>query len=72
MSNLISEKFFENLVLNDCWLNSNEAAEHLRLSVNALRIAVCRGQIRPHRLGRRLRFKLSELNQLPILSGGIR
>ncbi len=66
-----SSMLFDNLVQmkNDRWLNSAEAADYLRLSVNALRIAVCRGQINAYKLGRRLRFKLSELSQLPNVSG---
>lgn len=66
-----SDTFFDNLVQNknDRWLNSAEAADYLRLSVNALRISICRGQINSYKLGRRLRFKLSELSQLPNISG---
>ncbi len=62
--------FFENLAQEkDCWLNSTEAALYLSLSVNALRISVCRGHIKAYKLGRRLRFRLSELMQVPKLSG---
>jgi excisionase family DNA binding protein len=66
MSKNETDRFFENLVLNDCWLDSEEAARYLRLSVNALRIAVYRGQIKAHRLGRRLRFRLADLEKLPV------
>ena len=57
--------FFDKLNLNERWLNAKEAAEYLRLSVNALRIAVCRGQLKAYHFGRRLRFKMSELAQVP-------
>lgn len=46
------------------WLDSREAASYLRLSVNSLRIRVMRGQIPAYRLGKRLRFKRSELKCL--------
>ncbi len=46
------------------WLDSKEAASYLRLSVNSLRIRVMRGQIPFYRLGKRLRFKRSELKSL--------
>ncbi|MBL7716356.1 MAG: helix-turn-helix domain-containing protein [Bdellovibrionales bacterium] len=56
-----SQKFFENLT----WLTSDEAAEYLRLpSVGALRVLVCRGKVPFHKLGRALRFKRVELDQL--------
>ncbi len=62
--------FFENVVrkeneFGDFWLTTPEAAQFLKLSPNALRIAVHRGQVRAYKLGRRLRFRLSELSVLP-------
>lgn len=51
---------FDNLI----WLNTKEAAEFLRISPNSLRIMVCRGEIPSYRLGKRLRFKKSELDKL--------
>jgi len=46
------------------WLNTKEAAEFLSITPNALRIWVCRGKIKASRLGKRLRFKLSDLRGL--------
>jgi excisionase family DNA binding protein len=51
---------FDNLI----WLNTKEAAEFLRVSPNSLRIMVCRGEIPSYKLGKRLRFKKSELDEL--------
>lgn len=51
---------FDNLI----WLNTKEAAELLRVSPNSLRIMVCRGEIPSYKLGKRLRFKKSELDEL--------
>lgn len=51
---------FENLV----WLSSEEAADYLRKTVGALRVMVCRGQIRAYKWRRRLFFKRSELDSM--------
>lgn len=53
-------KLFDNLI----WLNSNEAAEYLRITPGALRAKVYRGEIKPYKLGRSSRFKRSELDKL--------
>ncbi len=60
-------KFFENLVESDVLLTAVEAAFYLRMTVNALRIATCRGLVPVHKIGRRSRYKLHELAQLPKL-----
>ncbi len=66
MSNYNSEnRFFENLVESDVLLTAIEAANYLRMSVNALRIATCRGLVPVHKIGRRSRYKFHELAQLP-------
>ena len=45
------------------WLTPREAADYLGLpSERALYQAVRRGQVRAHRLGRRLRFRRPELD----------
>ncbi len=46
------------------WFNTIEAAAYIRISVNNLRIKVCRGQIKSYKLGNRLRFKKSDLDKL--------
>ena len=57
---ITSDVFFENLV----WMTSEEAAKYLRKTANALRIAVCRGQLRARKWRRRLYFKKIELDRL--------
>lgn len=44
------------------WMNTEEAADYLRISVNALRIRIWRKQILAYKFGNRLRFKKSDLN----------
>ncbi len=46
------------------WLTTDEAAAYLRISVNALRICVHRGQVHGHKFGRRIRFKVGDLREL--------
>ena len=55
-----SEVLFNNLK----WMTTNEAAFYLRKSANAIRTAICRGQITAHKYRRRLYFKRSELDRL--------
>ena len=62
-------RFLENRIERE-WLSTKEAAHYLRLSENALRIMVCRGQIRFHKFGRRLRFQLSDCQAL-FQTGGV-
>jgi excisionase family DNA binding protein len=51
------------------WLTAEQAREYLRLPTRkALYAAVARGTIPVHRLGRRVRFRLDELNAA--LGGG--
>lgn len=56
-------QFFENRIVCE-WLSSKEAAYYLGISENAIRIMVCRGQIKFSKLGRRLRFRLRDLQSL--------
>ncbi len=54
---------FENRV--DCeFLDSQAAAGYLGISPNALRIMVCREKVKSYKLGRRLRFHVSDLRSL--------
>lgn len=65
-TSIASEKealFFENRKVGE-WLNSSEAARFLGLSPNALRIMVCRGQVKYWKLGSRLRFSKQDLISL--------
>jgi excisionase family DNA binding protein len=53
--------FFNNLI----WLNTNEAAEYLRVSPGHLRVLVCRGAIKAYKFTkRRNRFKRIELDRM--------
>jgi len=62
-----SPLLFENLNTNEIsdenekWFDTDEAANYLRLSPNALRIMVHKAKIRSYKIGRRLRFKKSDL-----------
>ena len=51
---------FDNRIWRE-WLSTSEAADYLRITPNALRIWVCRGKIRAHKLGRKLRFRMKDL-----------
>ena len=51
------QKFFDNLI----WLTTEEAAQYLRKSVNAIRILVFRKVLRARKFRRRLYFRKSEL-----------
>jgi len=57
------DQFFENRIERE-WLSTEEAAGYLRLSENALRIKVHRGQVPVYRFGRRLRFRLKDCEAL--------
>lgn len=46
------------------WLDTRAAAAHLGITPRALLQRVQRGQVKPHRLGRRLRFRLADLDAL--------
>ncbi len=61
-------EIFENKILPK-FVPTRVAAEYLQISENALRIKVHRGQIPVYYLGRNLRFKLSDLNNLISLKG---
>lgn len=53
---------FQNSSLKTEWLDTVEAADYLRISVNALRIKIYRKEITGYKFGNRLRFKKSDLN----------
>jgi len=60
-----TESSQENLVFDNLvWLSSAEAAKYLRKSVDAVRIAVGRGQLQARKWRRRLYFRKSELDFL--------
>ena len=50
------------------WLTTVEAAAYLKISVGSLRNMVCNGTVPVHRMGRRLRFLVIELNSLLVAS----
>lgn len=55
-----SDQIFEIQKVGE-WLTSNEAARFLGISPNALRIMVCRGNVKFWKLNGRLRFRNDEL-----------
>lgn len=57
-----TEGFFENSGNAIGWLDTKAAASYLRMSPNALRIAVHRGLVPARKLGRRLRFSRTEID----------
>ncbi|MDZ4675934.1 MAG: helix-turn-helix domain-containing protein [Oligoflexia bacterium] len=60
--------FFDNRIPCE-WLSTEQAAQYLSISANALRICVHRGQIKAYKFGRRLRFRLEELRQALLRKG---
>lgn len=71
LENKNSDKFFDNQIEqhqkadeNTRWLDTDEAAEFLRLTPNALRILVHRAQVKYFKFGRRLRFRQCDLLSL--------
>ena len=63
-----SAMLFDNRIWNE-WLSTSEAAKFLSTTPNAIRIMVCRGKIKASKLGRRLRFKISDLRDLLLNKG---
>jgi excisionase family DNA binding protein len=65
MKKLYKEAFLKNIDECNDWLTTKEAAQHLRISENNLRVKVHRGDVHiSGRLGNRLRFRKSELDKL--------
>ena len=58
-----STLLFDNRIASK-WLNTKDAAVVLGLTENALRIMVHRNQVSSYKFGRRLRFKMDELETL--------
>jgi excisionase family DNA binding protein len=59
---------FENRIAHEWW-TSEETAEYLGISENALRIMVHRNQIPCFRFGRRLRFRMEDCRALCVKKG---
>ena len=55
------ERFFD---IKREWISAKDAANFLSVSENAIRIMVYRGQIKSYKLGRRLRFRVSDCRAL--------
>ena len=53
---------FDNRITSE-WIATAAAAAYLKISPNALRIMVHRGQVKAHKLGSRLRFRLRDLRE---------
>lgn len=58
-----SDLLFNNLI-SDEWLNHVEASSYLKVSEGELRNMVSRGEVPYYKLGRRNRYRLSELKEL--------
>lgn len=56
-------EFFQNRIVCE-WLSSAEAALYLGVTQNALRMMVYRRQVKFSKLGRRVRFHISDLRAL--------
>lgn len=65
---LPSSSLFDNRIDRE-WLSTEEAAQYLSITENALRIMVYRGQIQSYKFGRRLRFKLKDCRALFLKKG---
>ena len=61
-------EFFDKKIEHE-WLSTDEAANYLSISANALRIMVHREQIKAYKFGRRLRFKLKDCQDLFVKKG---
>lgn len=61
-------ELFQNRIVCE-WLSSTQAANFLGISENALRIMVCRRKVKFHKVGRRLRFHINDLESLFIPKG---
>lgn len=66
---------FNNLILKmnedegEKWLNTDEAATYLSITPNALRILVHRARVKYFKLGRRLKFRKSDLVRILLPEG---
>ncbi len=63
-ANITGESLIFENEISSKWLSSSDAACYLRVTENALRIMVHRGQIPVFRIGRRLRFRLQDCQAL--------
>lgn len=68
-NNALNTQLFDNQISHG-WLSSEKAAFYLGVSPNALRIMVHRNKVRAHKLGRRLKFRLSDLRASISTNGG--
>lgn len=66
---LTPDLFFQNRIVCE-WFTTKEAAAYLGVSANAVRILVCRGRVQAFKLGRHLRFRISDLRSLLRPNGG--
>lgn len=66
---MINNECRPSIVENESWLNSNQAANYLGISPNAIRIMVYRKQIPFYKFGKRLRFLKKDLTKVIKRSG---
>jgi excisionase family DNA binding protein len=65
---IVENQIFENRIDRE-WLTTIEAAYWLAITPNALRILVHRNQVRVYKFGRRLRFRMTDLQALFLRKG---
>ncbi len=46
------------------WMTTQEAAIYLRVTVNNLKVMICRGIVKPYKLNNRNRFRRDDLDYL--------
>jgi excisionase family DNA binding protein len=63
-SSKMGDSFFENLAVKKTWLSTIDASKILGISPNALRILVCRGKVKFYKFGKRLRFRIEDIECL--------
>jgi len=56
--------------VSEAWVSVDGVAHHLHVSASFINKAVSRGTIPVHRVGRRLRFRLSEIDAWVLNQGG--
>lgn len=64
-SNSTDTSLFRNRIMPE-FVPTKLAADYLGISENALRIKVCRGEVPTYKLGRSLRFRMTEIANLVV------
>lgn len=67
---LTAKQLFEKRIERE-WLTTQEAAQYLSVTPNALRIMVHRNQIKAYKFGKRLRFRFNDFETLFQMKGAL-